>query len=189
MIHEGRVDAQQLRAFRKLTPASAALVERTWKGTASRRHQEFGKIEHALASLDKLDKQRQVFTRQEQRILREVVVGKAETALCALCNREFPTAFLVAAHIKKRSACSDRERRDFENNVIPMCKLGCDDLFERGYVAVRDGIVRSTRRTRTEALDAYLSQIVGERCRRWNTRTAKYFRWHAMQTGRGAGAA
>lgn len=35
-----------------------------------------------------------------------------------------------------------RQAVDVKANIVPMCKLGCDDLFERGYIAVLNGIVK-----------------------------------------------
>ena len=46
---------------------------------------------------------------------------------------------LVAAHIKKRAACSLEEKKDYKSIVMPMCSFGCDYLYERGYIAVSDG--------------------------------------------------
>jgi predicted restriction endonuclease len=43
---------------------------------------------------------------------------------------------LVAAHIKRRSWCTDSEKRDIENIGMLNCKFGCDELYERGFVSV-----------------------------------------------------
>ena len=42
---------------------------------------------------------------------------------------------MVAAHIKPRSKCSTQERKN-PNVVMPVCKVGCDDFFEKGYLIV-----------------------------------------------------
>src|SRR5262245_46109236 len=65
--------------------------------------------------------------------------GHDGTGTCALCGRTYPVAFLVAAHVKQRASCSEEERRDWAHVVMPLCKFGCDDLYEHGYVSVEPG--------------------------------------------------
>ena len=61
---------------------------------------------------------------------------------CAICHRTFPVDLMVAAHIKPRSKCSTSERKN-PNIVMPVCKVGCDDFFEKGYIKVgKDGVVQ-----------------------------------------------
>ena len=60
---------------------------------------------------------------------------------CCIYNKKYPVSFLVAAHIKKRAECTLDEKKDFLNIVAPMCKMGCDELYEKGYIGVVDGSV------------------------------------------------
>ena len=53
--------------------------------------------------------------------------------MCAFAIETLPTNLLVAAHIKPRSKCSTSERKN-PNVVMPLCKIGCDDFFEKGYL-------------------------------------------------------
>jgi hypothetical protein len=177
-IKKGKVDSQQLRTLRQLREDSARLVLATWN--RSRKKQD--RAAHSgLSDLGELDSRREALFRREQHVLRELVVGAAATALCALCQRDLPIDLLVAAHIKRRSECTDAERRDYVSNVVPMCKLGCDDLFERGYVVVREGRIARGSRRASPAVKEYSADLIGRRCTRWNERTARYFRWHARK--------
>jgi len=88
-----------------------------------------------LDELGRLDEERIGLVRKEQAILRQRLFGVRDFDTCFLCGEELPVELLVAAHIKPRAKCSDAERRD-PANVVPMCLLGCDALFERGHVAV-----------------------------------------------------
>ena len=177
-IRDGRVDAQQLRTLRNLTSATASLVERTWRAISA---EWTTKYNEALDAEFETDRRREVMTRLEQTLARRAVIGPLGTAFCALCNCEYSADLIVAAHIKRRSACSPSEKRDIANNIVPMCRLGCDELFERGYVVVDGGIVRATRRRTTPIVKAYIKSLVGGRCVRWNKQSAPYFRWHAKQ--------
>lgn len=60
---------------------------------------------------------------------------------CGICNKEYPINLLITAHIKKQTHCTFEEKLDYKNIVMPMCKMGCDDLYEKGYIFIRDGKV------------------------------------------------
>lgn len=92
-------------------------------------------VERALAALEQVDDSRTAKVRAEQGLLRDYLLD-GQTGECALCGRTFPIQFLVVAHIKKRSVCTEEEKRDFDNIVMPNCTFGCDELFERGYIGV-----------------------------------------------------
>lgn len=52
---------------------------------------------------------------------------------------------LVASHIKRRSECSRGQKKDYRNNALAMCRCGCDELFELGYIVVdQQGLVQMT---------------------------------------------
>lgn len=134
--------------------------------------------EDVLGKLPKLDKKYETLVRKEQRILRGRLFSGASDATCAICGNVYPIELVVAAHIKKRSECSNSEKRDLAN-VIPMCKFGCDDLFERGYVFVRNGRVAVSRELPLNKLvESYVERIRNRPCPHWNRHSARYFRWH-----------
>ncbi|UZJ78756.1 HNH endonuclease [Fictibacillus sp. KU28468] len=125
-----------------------------------------------------LDTEGKSKSRAEQGFLRTTLFRNKTTSNCGICGKEYPISFLVAAHIKKRSLCSKEEKLDFKNIIMPMCKFGCDDLFEKGYITILNGTVKSNGKTSTEALENYLNSIVGKKCDYWNESTVNYFEWH-----------
>lgn len=131
---------------------------------------------------DELDEQATVLRRKEQAYLRKYIFP-GNSGTCALCERVLPIEFLVAAHIKRRSECSDREKQDFENIAMPNCKLGCDELFGRGLVSVgTTGFIEvSPSAPDVGAVAVYLNNhLVGRRLVFWVERPAsrKYFTFH-----------
>ncbi|MBM7813718.1 hypothetical protein [Saccharothrix algeriensis] len=115
--------------------------------------------------------------RVEQQALRHVLLGDEPEGRCALCGRVFPVELLVAAHVKRRSECSDDERRDLRNVAMPACWLGCDRLYELGYVTVgADGRVLTA--TATGALDEQLAKLAGAVSPAHRPASAAYFAWH-----------
>ena len=84
------------------------------------------------------DTPREVKLRNEQAILRDWLFNGENATCCAICGRLFSTGSLVAAHKKKRSHCTDEERKD-PNIVMPVCLFGCDTLYERGIISVENG--------------------------------------------------
>jgi hypothetical protein len=76
--------------------------------------------------------------RREQPILREWLFGDDNEAECAMCRRRFNIGTLVIAHKRKRLRCSEATRLD-PYIVFPLCKFGCDYLYEEGYVTVTNG--------------------------------------------------
>ena len=131
---------------------------------------------------DELDKQATALRRLEQAYLRKyILTGDSER--CALCEREFPIEFLLAAHIKRRSECSDAEKRDFGNIAMPNCKFGCDELFERGLVCVSDDgkIEVSGQAPGVGPVAAYIdTHLRGKRLEFWQDRPGSrdYFEHH-----------
>lgn len=131
-----------------------------------------------------LDKTAARAARMEQGYLRQELFKKdkysmKDSEVCAICGKEYPINLLVAAHIKKRAKCSDEEKRDYENIVMPLCKLGCDELYERGYIAVIKGKVFIINQNKiTSDLKRYLVKIDGLSCSQWKPSTKKYFRDH-----------
>ena len=135
-----------------------------------------------------LDGVASVKVRREQAQLRNLLAGNRELATCALCGQEYPMGFLVAAHVKKRSICSDDERRDLRHVAMLACTFGCDALYEAGWITVgRDGTVQ------TVPLDSlpegrireHLQHLAGHRCAVHSLASERYFAWHRMTIFRG----
>ena len=95
---------------------------------------------------------------------------------CAICHRTFPTDIMVAAHIKPRSKCTTQERKN-PNVVMPVCKVGCDDFFEKGYLLVdQDGVVRlNEKMTCSSELQTILNLLTGNQCTHFNNETEDFF--------------
>lgn len=137
-----------------------------------------GKALAAMQKLDTLDGSREALIRAEQHYWRPILFGSENTGKCGICGRKIPVELLIAAHIKRRSSCSDSEKMD-RANIMPMCKLGCDDLFERGYVTVEKGrIVANPRMPRTSAVARYVRGLVGRKCTYWSRASSHYFEAH-----------
>ncbi|EKN69277.1 hypothetical protein BABA_10456 [Neobacillus bataviensis LMG 21833] len=116
--------------------------------------------------------------RAEQSFLRKTLFGNKTIEACGICGKEYPISFLVASHIKKRSFCTNEEKLDYNNIVMPMCKFGCDDLFEKGYISVANRKVLVNKKVATEPLNSYLNSIKGKDCESWNNSTEIFFEWH-----------
>jgi hypothetical protein len=130
--------------------------------------------------LGELDVQRMTTARAEQDALRKFLVQGTTAAPCELCGMTYPVEFLVAAHIKKRSKCSDDEKRDIPANAMLACRFGCDELFERGFIAVaEDGaILTTTSKSLTDDLVLRLEEFAGLASSALAKSNMEYFRWH-----------
>jgi hypothetical protein len=125
--------------------------------------------------------------RTEQNYLRRRLFPTPE-ALCHLCGRKFDVEFLVAAHIKKRAACTDSERRDVSHAVMSACRFGCDELFERGFIMVTDdGKLNLSQALRPEGqAHAYASEhLSGKIFGSSIAGRESYFEWHRTHSYRG----
>ena len=110
-----------------------------------------------------------------------VFSGK-DSERCALCNKKFNIGLLVCAHVKKRARCSDSEKKNF-SNVAPMCRFGCDELFERGYATIVDGSVKIFHDDElTETIIEYLKTIEGNNCSWYKEESKSFFKWHFENT-------
>lgn len=129
-----------------------------------------------------LDGRRLAKVRKEQQFLRTYLFRRKAVGTCGLCGRDFPVELLVAAHIKPRSRCTDSERRDYKNLVMPMCKLGCDDLYEHGYIAVDSHGTVTIRKASplSAAVMQHLQLLQGRECKYWSSSTEPYFKWHRL---------
>ncbi|WP_181035099.1 hypothetical protein [Arthrobacter sp. B0490] len=119
--------------------------------------------------------------RTEQAYLRQFLL-KGGSGQCALCGRDFSKDFLVAAHIKKRSLCTDQEKADIPAVAMLACRFGCDELFERGMIVVApDGRIKKTRRLSDEEARRYFTDYLrGRMIAKWDQRTSShtYFTAH-----------
>ncbi len=73
------------------------------------------------------------------------------------------------------------ERLDFENNVMAACTFECDDLYERGYLAVGDDANVVTSPVSTDpksSLGRRLGELRGRRCAAFSAGSSTYFAWH-----------
>lgn len=115
--------------------------------------------------------------RAEQAELRRRLLSRNHR--CALCGRLLPPEFLVAAHIKKRSLCTDSERRDLDNIAMLACSFGCDIGYELGVLLVNEnGEVELNRASPHGKLSSHFSHVVGRQCGAFRPETAGYFTWH-----------
>ena len=116
--------------------------------------------------------------RREQGLLRRKLFRRKATSQCALCGNFYPVRLLHTAHIKKRNSCSRDEKLDF-NVVMAACVLGCDALFENGYIVVSEnGLIEPGKPATTDDLKSAVDYLVGNRPLVFGERTAKYFQWH-----------
>jgi hypothetical protein len=134
-----------------------------------------------------LDAVGRVKLRKEQAKLRRALFGGERVSVCGICGRSLPVDLLVAAHIKKRSRCTSDERRDAANVVMAMCKLGCDELFERGYLGVEDGkvVVATSSSSASPDLVVVAEQLSGRLVDAWTSASEPYFSWHRSFSFRG----
>ena len=118
----------------------------------------------------------QTQSRKEQGILRGILFKDVSEAKCAICHRTFPTDLMVAAHIKPRSKCSTKERKN-PNIVMPVCKVGCDDFFEKGYLIIdQSGVIQINEEiTYSSELRTVLSELNQKRCTHFNEETEVFF--------------
>lgn len=131
-------------------------------------------VKALLDGVDGTDEESIVKIRKEQSILRQGLFKGHKTAKCAICGREFPVEMLCCSHIKKRCFCGEEERKDL-NVVAPMCKFGCDELFEKGFVGVDDGKVVVLKYSGNETVDDYLNFLKGKSPELYNDKNKKYF--------------
>lgn len=117
--------------------------------------------------------------REEQADLRRNLLRGRLSADCAICGATLPATLLVAGHIKPRSKCSDEERRDYHSSML-VCHLGCDALFEWGYLIVDStGRVRSCRKAETASVQSAVDARAGRICSAHNSSTSSKFAAHA----------
>ena len=119
------------------------------------------------------------YRRLEQAKLRQLQFGGSDIAECSLCGRRLPTSLMVVGHIKPRARCSAAEKRDLSHVAMPICLIGCDKLFERGFIAVSpSGKIAASSRCRSRDLVKLVSHLKGRRCPAHSDGSEPYFEWH-----------
>lgn len=119
--------------------------------------------------------------RKEQIYLREFLIKSCATGICTICQEVFPKELLIAAHIKRRAVCSNSERLDFENVATLMCQLGCDSLFEKGYIYVSSSkVTKNYKRSTTPKIDLAISLVEGKIVSNW-VGSSEYYKWHEKE--------
>ncbi|MEV6769677.1 hypothetical protein AB0N05_13720 [Nocardia sp. NPDC051030] len=126
------------------------------------------------------DGTREVSFRREQHALKRRLLehGRGQ---CALCGRTFPTQLLIAAHIKRRGQCTEEERKDLKNIGMLACTVGCDSLFEHGYIGVDQGgkLLISNAVKKSDDVSRHVDDYLRGHSSPWWTSTREpYFAWH-----------
>jgi hypothetical protein len=135
-------------------------------------------LQNKLNALGETDAEVRSKRRLEQGYLKQHLFDRRTIGACSICQQEYPVSSLVVAHIKRRAECSLEERKDL-NVVVPMCKFGCDELFEKGYIAVQAGqVVDLHKQPSTTGIQTQLKQVVGKTYLLATPERAKYFTWH-----------
>ncbi|MGA7205167.1 MAG: hypothetical protein WBX27_11110 [Specibacter sp.] len=114
--------------------------------------------------------------RLEQAFLRKNLLRGRLKAPCSLCGEEMPARLLIAGYIKPRSHCSEEERMDYTSCAMLTCALGCDALYEWGYIVVGDtGRIRAGQPAETERIGEAVERLVGRNCTAFNEQTSECF--------------
>jgi hypothetical protein len=142
--------------------------------------EDYDKALNDLDKINEFDRKVAGSQRVEQTYLRKALFKGASSASCAICGRKLPTTLLRAAHIKFRSVCTATEKRDAKNIVMPLCILGCDGLYESGYLGINNvGDVEIANKWQiTPSLQEILQSLVGKKCASFSGNSRKYFDWH-----------
>ncbi|MFG2950460.1 hypothetical protein [Streptomyces adustus] len=172
----GDEESERLQTYLTLEAATAAVTD------------DAGDVERAAAAVAAFDGELERTARRAQRgeqaaLKRSLVPGGM--GRCALCGRALPASFLIAAHIKKRSECSDEEKRDLANIAMPACTLGCDAVYEHGYVTVAAGgaLEISPLAADIPEIAAFLAdRLAGRTSGWWTPAREPYYQWHRTHT-------
>ena len=114
--------------------------------------------------------------RLEQEHLRKNLLRGRQSASCSICGAELPERLLIAGHIKPRARSTPEERMDFEANAMLTCALGCDALYEWGYVVVDgDGTIQAGHDAETPRIQETVESLLGRHCSAHNEHTAANF--------------
>ena len=72
--------------------------------------------------------------------------------------------------------CTEEKRMDFTAAAMLVCSLGCDALFEQGYIVVNEnGRLRRGRPAATNDLEQAVDLLIGKVCATHNELTGTNF--------------
>ncbi len=161
------------------TVAEFDSIAETFTSISSPSNEEYRRMLRDALGRAPTDRVVQVLARVEQAYWRKLLFGTSLDGSCAICARHLPVDLLVVAHIKQRSECSEDERLDPEN-VMAACLLGCDILFERGYIRVDESNVRTNIADLSSTVVDAITMIVDKPASLappgWTANRAKYFK-------------
>ncbi len=111
-----------------------------------------------------------------QGLMDQYLFGYRKQSSCAFCGKSLPVSMLQAAYIKPKRLCSEEELVDREN-FLCLCKIGCQQFFERNYLIVDEkGTVKKNRRVAApQDLRICLNRLSGESCRTFSGKNKTYF--------------
>ena len=129
-----------------------------------------------LASLEQTDAPVETKSRREQRILQRWLFEGKIKEHCAICGDEHMVSALRVAHKKKRSQCTEPERRD-PYIVMPVCLFGCDFLYEERLIVVKDRMVQAGSTADFGKADVeYMQKVIGRTLDdEWSQGPSSYF--------------
>ena len=135
------------------------------------------RIEELMSKLHSTDKKgKETKRRLEQSLLREYHLKKTHTN-CSLCHKFLPNSLIHIGHIWKRSQIKDEKIRKNLDIAMPVCKLGCDDLFEKEFIIVNSmgQILRNDKKNFTDELKKFTQQYNGKKCLHFSDKTQDFF--------------
>lgn len=125
---------------------------------------------------DETDDKTLTTIRLEQAYLRKNLLRDRLTASCAICGEQFPARLLIAGYIKPRPENNEEERLDFESHAMLTCALGCDALYEWGYIVVGPkGQIQAGQPAETPRIESAVEALVGRHCSAFNENSAEVF--------------
>ncbi|TCC94182.1 hypothetical protein EZ428_05230 [Pedobacter frigiditerrae] len=147
----------------------------------SQRIVEIEDIKERLELLATTDSKIYSFTkrRREHILLKQFLFQNNELITCAICGQTLPKRLINVAHIKRRCTASEAERKN-PFIVFAACSLGCDALYEKGYISVDPtGKIKSLRHTsNSNNLSKHLEAIIEKKCDAYNENNKGFFRDH-----------
>ena len=137
--------------------------------------EEFNEV---LINLDgDLDRQATGWHRKEQAKGRKRLLRGKTNGECLICGKQMSAEFLIAAHIKRRSECTDLEKRDLDGVMMLACKFGCDYLYEAGFVSIENSKVKVSERLTDLTALRYVKELNGRQVE-VSKKQLEYFKWH-----------
>lgn len=120
---------------------------------------------------------REIKIRKKQQKLRQALLANTEVAKCSICKKDFPVELLWTSHILERKYLSEIERKDFKNIAVLMCVMGCDKLYENGFIIVDENgnIIKNHYKKSIEVIDNYIKAFENTKPINWNQETKIYY--------------